>query len=93
MSFWKENCPIKLLEEKLRESSQLTDASKDRMEAEIRAEIAANFRFAQESPFPENVNWEHANWTSASPLADALLSEAEGEVFDHTQAEAKLGPY
>ena len=52
-----------------------------------------NFRFAQGSPFPADVNWQDANWASASPLADALLSEAEGDVFDHTQAEARLGPY
>src|ERR1022692_3775793 len=67
MSFWKENCPIKLLEEKLRDAAQLTDALKDRMVADIAAEIAENFRFAQESPFPADINWEDANWTSASP--------------------------
>jgi pyruvate dehydrogenase E1 component alpha subunit len=93
MSFWKENCPIKLLEEKLRDSAHLTDDLKQRMETEIAAEIADNFRFAQESPFPADIDWQDANWTSASPLADALLSEVEGDVFDYTQAEARLGPY
>jgi hypothetical protein len=63
------------------------------METEIAAEIADNFRFAQESPFPADIDWQDANWTSASPLADALLSEVEGDVFDYTQAEARLGPY
>jgi TPP-dependent pyruvate/acetoin dehydrogenase alpha subunit len=91
--FWKENCPIKLLEESLRDAGYLADDLKEGMEAEIAMEIAGNFRFAKESPFPANVNWQDANWTSASPLADALLSEAEGDTFDHTQDEARLGPY
>jgi pyruvate dehydrogenase E1 component alpha subunit len=94
MAFWKENCPIKLLEEKLREATYLTDEVKARMEDEIAAEIFENLRFAKQSPFPKDINWGDANWTASSPLADALLTEVEGDkVFDHDQAEARLGPY
>jgi pyruvate dehydrogenase E1 component alpha subunit len=93
IAFWKDNCPIKLIEEKLLDAGYLTDELKRRIETDIAAEITENFRFAQESPFPADINWQDANWASASPLADALLSETEGDVFDHTQAEARLGPY
>jgi TPP-dependent pyruvate/acetoin dehydrogenase alpha subunit len=93
MAFWKENCPIKLLEEKLHEAGHLTGAVKARMEIEIGEEIADNFRFAKESPFPKDIDWQDANWSSSSPLADALLIETERNVFDHNQAEARLGPY
>ena len=51
------------------------------------------FAFAKQSPFPGPIDWEDANWTFASPLADKLLTEAEGNVFDPHQAEARLGPY
>jgi len=93
MEFWKRNCPIDLLEEKLRAADYLTDEAKALMESEIAAEIAANFAFAKQSPFPGPIDWEDANWTFASPLADKLLTEVEGNVFDPHQAEARLGPY
>ena len=93
MAFWKENCPIRFLEEKLAEAGHLTNESKASMETAIQSEIAENFRFAKESPFPTGVDWDDANWTGASPLADRLLVETERDVFDHNQAEARLGPY
>jgi TPP-dependent pyruvate/acetoin dehydrogenase alpha subunit len=93
MDFWKRNCPIKLLEERLGETSYWSSEVKARMEDEISSEIAENFRFAKQSPFPKDADWRDANWSAASPLADALLTEAEGDVFDHNQAEARLGPY
>lgn len=93
ISFWKANCPIDLLEEKLRQAPYWSDEIKTQMEDEIRSEIAANFQFAKESPFPKNIGWHDANWSASSPLADSLLTEAEGIVFDHTQVEARLGPY
>ena len=63
------------------------------MEAEIKAEIAENFRFAKESPFPKDVDWRRMNYEDASPMADRLLGTASRGTFDHDQAEAKLGPY
>ena len=93
MDFWKANCPIGLLEAQLRQAPYWSDEIKTRMEAEIRAEIDANFQFAKDSPFPKDADWHDANWSARSPLADMLLTEAEGEVFDHNQAEARLGPY
>ncbi len=91
--FWKDNCPIVLFEEKLREARLLDDAAKAAMEAEIAAEIAGNFKFAKESPFPKDTDWRRMNYEDASPMADKLLGTAAGGAFDQYQAEAKLGPY
>ncbi len=93
IKFWKDNCPIVLLEAKLREFGILTDPAKALMESEIAAEIAGNFKFAKESPFPKKPDWRRMNYEDASPMADRLLGSAERGAFDHDQAEAKLGPY
>ncbi len=94
MEFWKANCPIVLLGEKLRAAGLLTDALSARYEAEVAAEVAANFKFAKESPFPTDTHWRQMNYADASPLADRLLGVAtRGAGFDQYQDEAKLGPY
>jgi pyruvate dehydrogenase E1 component alpha subunit len=94
MAFWRDNCPIALLETGLRQAGVLTDALVESIEAEIEAEIAGHFRFAKESAFPRDIHWHAMNWEDASPLADKLLGVAEGGGnFDQNQAEAKLGPY
>jgi TPP-dependent pyruvate/acetoin dehydrogenase alpha subunit len=95
MKFWKDNCPISLLEQGLRGPGGLTDALLQQIEQEAAAEIAANFKFAKESPFPSDTSWRHMNWDDTSPLADKLLGTASAgtSVFDQYQAEAKLGPY
>jgi pyruvate dehydrogenase E1 component alpha subunit len=93
MRYWKENCPISLMEERLREAKLLDDGAKSRMEAEIAAEIAANFKFAKESPFPTDTDWRRMNFEDASPVADRLLGTAARGEFDQDQDEAKLGPY
>ena len=94
LQFWKENCPLILLGEKLRSAGHLNDALATSYEAEVAAEIAANFKFAKESPFPTDTNWRQMNYEDATPLADKLLGVAAGGGnFDQYQAEAKLGPY
>jgi pyruvate dehydrogenase E1 component alpha subunit len=93
MKFWKDNCPIILLEEKLRQSRMLDDVAKGALESEIAAEIAANFKFAKESPFPTNADWHRMNYEDASPVADRLLGTTASGAFNQDQAEAKLGPY
>jgi pyruvate dehydrogenase E1 component alpha subunit len=93
MRFWKENCPIVLLEERMREAGLLDDAIKGAMETEIAAEIAGHFKFAKESPFPVDTDWRKMNYADASPMADRLLGTLQRGTFDHDQAEAKLGPY
>lgn len=91
--FWKENCAIRLLEEKLVEAGHLTAVLKEQMEREITREIAANFTFAKESPFPEPPDWRAANWDDSTPLADKLLGTAPEGAFNEFQADAKLHPY
>jgi TPP-dependent pyruvate/acetoin dehydrogenase alpha subunit len=93
MAFWKDNCPLVLIEEKLRAAHLLDDAASAAMESEIAAEIAEHFRFAKESPFPRAPDWRAMNYEDASPMADRLLGSASRGAFDHDQAEAKLGPY
>ncbi len=95
MEFWMNNCPISLLDEKLRSCGQLDDACVAGFEAEVASEIAANFQFAKESPFPTDTHWRQMNYEDATPLADQLLgiAGADGGRFDQNQDEAKLGPY
>jgi pyruvate dehydrogenase E1 component alpha subunit len=93
IQFWKNNCPLALLEEKLREGGLLDTAAKEAMERDIAAEIEENFRFAKSSPFPSNPDWHAMNWNEASPMADRLLGTSAEADFDQYQPEAKLEPY
>ncbi len=93
MQFWKDNCPIRLLREKLVEAGYLTEGGLARLEAESAEEIAECFRFAKESPFPETSDLTSGNWAAGAPVADQLLgTQAEGE-FDQFQSDARLAPY
>jgi len=94
LEFWKDNCPLLLLGEKLRAAGLLDDALVARYEVEVAAEIAANFKFAKDSLFPTDPHWRQMNYDDATPLADRLLGVAvRGGNFDQYQDEAKLGPY
>jgi TPP-dependent pyruvate/acetoin dehydrogenase alpha subunit len=93
MQFWKDNCPIALLAEKLESAGYLNAELRARMEREIAGEMAANFKFAKQSAFPSETNWHSLNYEDASPLADKLLGTQPLSDFDHGQAEAKLQPY
>lgn len=93
MQFWKENCPLRLLEEKAVEAGLLSDAARASMETDIAEEIAANFAFAKSSPFPTRPDWAAANYDDSSPLADRVLGTAAESEFDHFQADARLEPY
>jgi pyruvate dehydrogenase E1 component alpha subunit len=93
IQFWKDNCPIVLLEEKLSESGHLRAELKAALEAEIAAEIADNFRFAKGSPFPSETDFRAMNWEERSPLADRLLVTLSSSDFDEHQPDAKLEPY
>ena len=92
--FWKNNCPLLLLGERLREAHLIDDSIIRRYEREIATEIAECFKFAKESPFPSESNWHQMNYEDASPIADKLLGIMSGlSNFDQNQPEAKLGPY
>jgi len=93
MAYWKDNCPIALLGERLREAGILDEGARAALESEVGAEIASNFAFAKSASFPSGTNWHRMNYNDASPAADRLLGTAEAGAFDQNQAEAKLGPY
>jgi pyruvate dehydrogenase E1 component alpha subunit len=93
IDFWKRNCPIGLLRQKLEKLGWIDDGEVSRMESEIAAEIAECFAFAKNSPFPSEANWHSRNFSNATPVADALLAEVESTDFNPSQGEAKLAPY
>ena len=94
LEFWKENCPIRLLGDKLRGAGVLDDRMISQYEAEAAAEIQENFRFAKESPFPTEAPWHRMNYEDATPVADKLLGgTSDAGSFNQYQSEAKLGPY
>lgn len=93
IDFWKDNCPIELLREKLVPAGLLSEEAVARFEAEIAAEIADNFHFAKSSPFPEAVDWDAMNIRKESPEADRLLGTGAEYDFDPAQADARLTSY
>jgi acetoin:2,6-dichlorophenolindophenol oxidoreductase subunit alpha len=93
IDFWKQYCPIKLLEESMIAARLLDQEKKDQVYREIETEIEEAFAFARESPFPESASWQELNYCGDSPLADRLLHDVEGTAFDQNQQEAIPGPY
>jgi pyruvate dehydrogenase E1 component alpha subunit len=93
MAFWRDNCPIRLLQGALEAAGQLRSDELARFEADAAAEIAECFRFAKESPFPASPDWATLNWAGSAPAADKLLGvQSEGD-FDEFQSDARLAPY
>jgi len=93
MDFWKRNCPIRLLQEKLFEAGWIDEATIADQEKKISQEIAECFDFAKSSDFPEVSDWNALNFGCESPLADALLGDEDSTKFNPLQNEAKLAPY
>jgi len=93
IAFWKRNCPIRLLQEKLFELVWISSEEIAAIEEEIAQEIAGCFEFAKTARFPEVTDWTRLNFASSSPLADRLLADEESMNFNPAQSEAKLAPY
>jgi len=91
--FWKDNCPIRLLAEKLTETGLLTPALDAEIEKEHERDIASYFAYAKGSAFPKVTEWSEMNWRSESPAADRLLSPEEANAFDHNQADTRITSY
>jgi len=91
--FWRNHCPIKLLEEKMMQQKLLDENQRGALTAAIDAEIKEAFEFAKNSPFPGEADWEDLNRSNASPLADQLLHSVESSEFNQNQASAIPGPY
>lgn len=94
IEFWKQNCPILLLEEQMVTNNLLTQEIKEDKIIKINNEIAEAFKFAKESPFPDVADWEDHNYESKTPLADKLLADIDKrEEFNQNQPETVPGPY
>ncbi|OGV37068.1 MAG: hypothetical protein A2X48_04460 [Lentisphaerae bacterium GWF2_49_21] len=93
INFWKNNCPIGLLEEKLQEQGLLTAEAKTAFKAEFKKEIESAFSFAKASPFPPAPDWNSLNLCADSPVADQYLVDIERDKFNFQQGETTPGPY
>ena len=93
LEFWKMNCPITLLEEKLAPAGLLQPGQQRAMLQEIDEEIAAAFQFARSSAFPQPGDWTPLNRSAGSPLAEQLLPTSVHGEFDENQTNAILAPY
>ena len=93
LAFWKENCPIRLLQAALESGGLLQGEKLKGLEADAAAEIEECFRFAKSSAFPEPPDWSRLNWAGSSPVADKLLGTQSDADFDQFQSDARLAPY
>ena len=93
INFWKNNCPIKLLEEKLIENGYLSDDDKISFCADIHAEIDDAFNYAKKSPFPEEPTWSELNYCNINFRHQYLLNESDVSQFDQNQEYAIPKPY
>ena len=93
LRFWKDNCPLALLEKRMRAKNLLTDAQKKLYSDEIKTEIDAAFAFAKRSAFPKIQDFASHNLSHKSPLADKHLEDQTNNAFDETQAELIPAPY
>lgn len=93
LDFWRKNCPIKLLENKMMTEGILNENDKEKIVSEINDEIMDAFRFAKTSPFPTIKNLVAMNYSSSSPMADKLLIENDSLKFNQDQAQSIPGPY
>jgi TPP-dependent pyruvate/acetoin dehydrogenase alpha subunit len=93
LNFWKQHCPVLLLEQRLLELGWFDADRKATMLAEIEAEIGDAFDFARSSPFPTAPHWPTLNFSTTTPVADRLLEDTEAIEFNQNQAESVPGPY
>ena len=94
IDFWKNNCPISLLEEQMISNSLLTSSLKEEFIGKIDKEIAKAFNYAKTSPFPDDIDYEKLNYCLDSPVADKLLQDEIGsKEFNNYQPETIPGPY
>ena len=93
IEYWKNLCPIKLLEQRLLSARRLSEDQRAAIYTRAESEVAAAFRFAKEGPFTKNASWDQFNRCPETPLADKLLVNERDLNFQSGQAEALPGPY
>ena len=85
ISFWKKNCPVKLLEESLIKKRFLNKTEIKKIEKKIDLEIKSAFSYAKKSKFPTVKSWENLNFTKKTPIADKILKDLKKIDFDEDQ--------
>ncbi|MBA1339391.1 MAG: pyruvate dehydrogenase E1 component alpha subunit [Pelagibacterales bacterium] len=85
IKFWKNNCPIKLLEEKMFKKNILNNKIYKQINKNINIKIKSSFDFAKKSKFPKINNWSELNISSSSKLADKILKDLKSDNFDEKQ--------
>ena len=85
ISFWKKNCPIKLLEKILIKKNYLKNSNIEKIKIKINNEIKNSFDLAKKSNFPVLSSWEEMNFSNKSPVADKILKDLEQSKFDENQ--------
>ena len=85
IKFWKENCPIKLLETKLLKKKIIDYKYKKSLKQKIEKKITFCFDFAKKSKFPNFNNFDELNISKSSIEADKKLKDIEKTKFDSKQ--------
>ena len=93
VEFWRDNCPIQLLEEVMVQRGLIDGMFKEALMTDINLEIKAAFEFAKSSDFPVIDSWESLNNANETPDADRLLLDIRVGDFNENQDEAIPGPY
>lgn len=85
IKFWKDNCPIKLLEKKLLDKKIITTDYKEKLIKKIRKKIALCFNFAKKSKFPKIKNIEKLNLSESNSNLYKKIKIIEQSKFDEKQ--------
>jgi len=95
LKFWKEHCPIALLERLLIEEKIFKIEDKENIFKKADLLVSEAFEFARNSPFPNlsRSELEGCNFSNISPAADRLLKNDKNLHFNEEQAELIPGPY
>lgn len=93
IDWWKTQCPIHLLENRLKSNGWWDENYKTQLDTKIKKELQEAFLEVKKSPFPESADWHKLNFSDESPLADSLLEDCEEGSFNQNQKDAIPGPY
>ncbi len=85
INFWKDNCPIKLLEKELFNKKLINSEYKKSLIKKTEKKIFECFDFAKISKFPKINNFEELNISNSSTDADKKLKDIEKTEFNDKQ--------
>ena len=93
LKFWEQNCPIKLLEEKMLKNKILNTKKIEKLKNLINKEIEKAFKFAKDSDFPSIKSFDDLNLSKSSPVADKILTDLEKTNFNEDQKVIQIKGY